>query len=435
MVVAAPAGFAPPALAHRESNKENSLPVVGKGAPTTRGGLRSRAAAPLSDHVADDPLAKLRAEEENCAALPAAERQARLEKAYKQATKAGLASADAAPVWLKLATVTAERDEEAARKVFKHMKKQRIGVDGADFYLRWAAFEGKQGEREKERDILESAQALGDAIDQRAVQEALEQAAARDEQEHTLMGGLKGLRSALDAAASDEKTEKLERYQLAAETTEKVPQYQLGAAAAAADAFGAVVPPSPVAPPSAAGVDRRSSDESRTSEDSRSTEDDGEVVQMRAVDRARARARARGALPPPLPGATAALAAPAAAPVAAPPRPAPPADTDDTVAVGRRAGEARRAADTDDTIAVPELQLPKTAAAPPPPPRSRRPSRRPSRRRGSPPPNRSALDSAARRSARRPTTMTRRRRRPATLRKTPSLRRRRPPTPRRRLLR
>ena len=222
MVVAAPAGFAPPALAHRESNKENSLPVVGKGAPTTRGGLRSRAAAPLSDHVADDPLAKLRAEEENCAALPAAERQARLEKAYKQATKAGLASADAAPVWLKLATVTAERDEEAARKIFKHMKKQRIGVDGADFYLRWAAFEGKQGEREKERDILESAQALGDAIDQRAVQEALEQAAARDEQEHTLMGGLKGLRSALDAAASDEKTEKLERYQLAAETTEKV---------------------------------------------------------------------------------------------------------------------------------------------------------------------------------------------------------------------
>ena len=47
---------------------------------------------------------------------------------------------------------------------------------------------------DKERDILESAQALGDAIDQRAVQEALEQAAARDEQEHTLMGGIKGLR-------------------------------------------------------------------------------------------------------------------------------------------------------------------------------------------------------------------------------------------------
>ena len=433
MVVAAPAGFAPPALAHRESNKENSLPVVGKGAPTTRGGLRSRAAAPLSDHVADDPLAKLRAEEENCAALPAAERQARLEKAYKQATKAGLASADAAPVWLKLATVTAERDEEAARKVFKHMKKQRIGVDGADFYLRWAAFEGKQGEREKERDILESAQALGDAIDQRAVQEALEQAAARDEQEHTLMGGLKGLRSALDAAASDEKTEKLERYQLAAETTEKVPQYQLGAAAAAADAFGAVVPPSPVAPPSAAGVDRRSSDDSRTSEDSRRRRTTARSCRC-APSIARAPAPARAApcrrrcpAPPPR--------SPRRPPRRSPRRrAAPPADTDDTVAVGRRAGEARRAADTDDTIAVPELQLPKTAAAPA---AGAKPAAKPaaSRRRGSPPPNRSALASAARRSARRPTTTTRRRRRPATLRKTPSLRRRRPPTPRRRLLR
>ena len=372
------------------------LPVVGKGAHDARRAALARRRAAL-DHVADDPLAKLRAEEEVRGAPAAGGRRGW--KAYKQATKAGLASADAAPVWLKLATVTAERDEEAARKVFKHMKKQRIGVDGADFYLRWAAFEGKQGEREKERDILESAQALGDAIDQRAVQEALEQAAARDEQEHTLMGGLKGLRSALDAAASDEKTEKLERYQLAAETTEKVPQYQLGAAAAAASRSAPSIP-AVAGAPSAAGVDRRSSDESRTSEDSRSTEDDGEVVRC-APSIARAPAPARAApcrrrcpAPPP-------LAAPA--PRRSPRRRAGPAGPT-TGRRGRRAGEPT-------ALPTPTTQSPcpscsKTAAAPAA--AAERRGRAGSQACGAKPTSASA-GSAARRSARRPTTTTRRR--------------------------
>ena len=167
MVVAAPAGFAPPALAHRESNKEKLAPG-GREARTTRGGLRSRAVTPLNRPPPRTiRSSKLRAEEENCAALPAAERQARLEKAYKQATKAGLASADAAPVWLKLATRHRRRRRGGGAQDFQAHEEAADRRDGADS-LRWAAFEGKQGEREKERDILESAQALGDAIDQRA---------------------------------------------------------------------------------------------------------------------------------------------------------------------------------------------------------------------------------------------------------------------------
>ncbi|KAJ1633880.1 hypothetical protein T492DRAFT_903867, partial [Pavlovales sp. CCMP2436] len=79
---------------------------------------------------------------------------------------------DFALVWIAYARLQGERSELEARQTFKHLKNERIGVDCAELYLSWAAFERAYGQPAKEASVLELGRSrLGASFDARLQRE------------------------------------------------------------------------------------------------------------------------------------------------------------------------------------------------------------------------------------------------------------------------
>ena len=165
-------------------------PVAGTAPPASPAVTPATPAAPATPvapaaalTVAQRWTRRLAEESRACAGLSKEQRLEKLGPLYHQATQEVLLrptdERGGARLWVEYAQLQAETSMDDARDVFKHMKRERIGIDDATVAIAWAQLEVSHGNVDKARQILEKAsKERGARIDQSAIAAAIAELSA-----------------------------------------------------------------------------------------------------------------------------------------------------------------------------------------------------------------------------------------------------------------